>query len=68
MPQTQTVNAIRVHFRDWVMKNVAPPPSVYPTLAGGMLVDDTKEAMGFPTIPGVPANRADRHGQSGAGL
>ena len=55
MPQTQTVNAIRVHFRDWVMKNIAPPPSVYPTLAAGLLVDDTKEAMGFPSIPGVPA-------------
>jgi hypothetical protein len=54
MPQTQTVNAIRVHFRDWVMKGIAPPPSVYPRLADGTLVDDTKEAMGFPTIPGVP--------------
>ena len=56
MPQTDTVNAIRVHFRDWVMKGIAPPPSVYPTLAKGTLVDDTKEAMGFPTIPGVPAS------------
>ena len=54
MPQAQTVNAIRVHFRDWVMKGVAPPPSIYPKLADGTLVDDTKEAMGFPTIPGVP--------------
>jgi hypothetical protein len=56
MPQTQTVNAIRVHFRDWVMKNIAPPPSVYPKLADGTLVDDTKQAMGFPSIPGVPDN------------
>ena len=25
VPHTQTVNAIRAHFRDWVMKGVAPP-------------------------------------------
>jgi Alpha/beta hydrolase domain len=54
MPQTQTVNAIREHFRDWVMKGIAPPPSRYPRLADGTLVDATKDAMGFPTIPGVP--------------
>ena len=48
MPQTQTVNAIRVHLRDWVMKNVTPPPSRYPTLADGTLVDATKQAIGFP--------------------
>jgi hypothetical protein len=55
MPQRETVNALRVHFRNWIMKNVAPPASVYPTLAAGTLVDPTKEAMGFPDgIPGVP--------------
>jgi hypothetical protein len=32
MPHTETVNAIRVHFRDWVMKDAAPPPSVWPRL------------------------------------
>ena len=54
MPHTQTVNAIRAHFRDWVMNNVAPPPSRYPTLADGTLVDATAQAMGFPDIPGLP--------------
>lgn len=54
VPHTETVNAIRLHFRDWVMKGVAPPPSVYPTLASGNLVDATKEAIGFPTLPGLP--------------
>jgi hypothetical protein len=54
MPYTQTVNAIRLHFRNWVMNGTPPPPSRYPTLANGFLVDPTKEAMGFPTIPGVP--------------
>jgi hypothetical protein len=54
MPYTETSNAIRVHFRDWVMKGTPPPPSRYPTLANGFLVDPTKEALGFPNIPGVP--------------
>jgi len=54
VPQTETVNALRVHFRDWIMKDTPPPPSVWPRIADGTLVDATKEAMGFPTIPGVP--------------
>jgi len=56
VPHTQTVNAIRAHFRAWVMKGVAPPPSRYPTLAAGTLVDATAEAMGFPGLPGLPAH------------
>jgi hypothetical protein len=65
VPHVQTVNAIRVHFRNWVMNGVAPPDSVYPTLNGKKgdgskpgtgrnvpdLVDANKAAMGFPTIP-----------------
>ena len=54
VPHTQTVNALRVHFRDWVMKDIPPPPSRWPMLADGTLVDATKEAMGFPAIPGLP--------------
>ena len=34
VPHTETVNAIRVHFRDWVMNGTLPPPSLYPTLRG----------------------------------
>jgi hypothetical protein len=55
MPHTQTVNALRYHFRNWVMKGVEPPPSVYPMLHGDKnnrnLVEANKAAMGFPTIP-----------------
>lgn len=54
VPHTETVNALRFHFRNWVMKDTPMPPSLYPTLANGTLVDPTKEAVGFPTIPGVP--------------
>jgi len=32
VPHTQTVNAIRVHFRNWVMAGIRPPPSLYPRL------------------------------------
>src|SRR4030095_16446089 len=53
---TETVNALRFHFRNWVMKDVAPPASKFPTLAGGYLVDPMKAGMGFPTIPGLPAD------------
>ena len=53
VPHTQTVNALRVHFRDWVMKGTPPPPSRYPTLAGGTLAEAHKAAIGFPTLPGL---------------
>ena len=60
VPHTETVNAIRVHFRNWVMRGTPPPPSRFPLLGdshngpAGDLVDATKKDMGFPTIPGVP--------------
>ena len=60
VPHTETVNAIRFHFRNWIMRGTPPPPSRYPTLGhhdkpDDFLVDATKKDMGFPTIPGVPA-------------
>ena len=68
VPHTQTVNALRVHFRNWVMNGTLPPDSVYPTLNGKKgngqpstgrntpdLVAANKAAMGFPTIPGLRA-------------
>ena len=53
VPQTQTVNALRVHFRDWVMQGKPPPLSRYPTLAQGQLAEAHKVALGFPTLPGL---------------
>jgi hypothetical protein len=62
VPHGPVVNAIREHFRQWVMKGAEPPTSVYPTLARGAgsggkpdLVDAHKAAMGFPTLPGLRA-------------
>lgn len=55
LPHTQVVNAIRFHFRNWVMNGTLPPDSKYPTLRGAkgdrLLVEPTKAALGFPTIP-----------------
>lgn len=55
VPHTQTINALRVHFRNWVMRGTAPPPSRYPTLAQGSLAEAHKAAIGFPTLPGLRA-------------
>ena len=42
-------------MRDWVLKGTPPPPSRYPTLTGGNLVNPTKAEMGFPSgVPGIP--------------
>jgi len=54
MPETETASALRVHFRNWVMKDIAPPASRWPRLSDGTLVEATKDEMGFPTIPGLP--------------
>jgi len=45
--------ALTVHFRNWVMKGIAPPPSRYPTLREAQLVAPSKTAMNFPTLPGL---------------
>ncbi len=54
VPFTETMNAVRFHFRNWVMKGTPPPASRWPTLRDGYLAAPTKEALGFPSIPGVP--------------
>jgi hypothetical protein len=59
VPHVETVNAIRAHFRAWVMKGIAPPASRYPRLADGTLVDATATAIGFPALPGLPAHAPD---------
>ncbi len=53
LPHSETVNALREHFRTWVMHGTAPPQSRYPTLRDRLLVEPNKAAMGFPSIPGV---------------
>ncbi|ROZ75693.1 alpha/beta hydrolase domain-containing protein [Ramlibacter sp. WS9] len=61
VPHTETVNALRVHFRNWVMRGTEPPASRWPTLAArpgearGALALAHKEALGFPTLPQLRA-------------
>ena len=51
VPHLETVNALRVHFRNWVMHGTEPPPSQWPRLADGVLAPAHKAAIGFPTLP-----------------
>jgi hypothetical protein len=45
------VRALLVALDDWVVKDIAPPPSRLPTLKDGTLVEPDK--TGFPAIPGA---------------
>ena len=60
MPHTQTVNALRVHFRNWVMKGSEPPASRYPTLAQNQLAVAEKTALGYPALPGLRSTVPER--------
>jgi hypothetical protein len=53
-PTGDTTRALTAALIDWVTKGVVPPPSRYPTLAKGELVQPTSAAIGFPNIPGAP--------------
>ncbi len=54
-PESDTTRALTEALVDWVVHGTPPPPSRYPTLAAGDLVPPTGAAMGFPSIPGLPA-------------
>jgi len=55
MPEAQLVNVLRLAMRNWVMHGTPPPPSVWPRISNGTLVDSTFEAMHFPRgIPAIP--------------
>jgi Alpha/beta hydrolase domain len=45
------MNAMMIAMNDWITKGIAPPPSRYPILGRGELVD--LPAWKFPKIPGV---------------
>ncbi len=53
-PQRETDRALYVALVDWVVRNVAPPPSAYPRVSDRTLVAATSSAMGWPTIPTAP--------------
>jgi hypothetical protein len=53
-PERETDRALYVALVDWVVKNTAPPPSVYPRVSDGTLVAATSTAMGWPAVPNAP--------------
>jgi hypothetical protein len=54
-PETETQKALIAAMVDWVTKGTEPPPSKYPLLEKGELVEASAKAMGWPMIPGAPA-------------
>jgi hypothetical protein len=60
-PTAPTVRALTKAMVDWVVKGVPPPPSRYPSLAHGDLVEPTSGALGFPAIPGAPRPDGKMH-------
>lgn len=53
-PTTFVNRAIFSALVDWVSKDRAPPPSIYPTLTAGDLVSHEEFEKQFPVIPGIP--------------
>lgn len=54
-PEAETLRALNVALVDWVMKGTEPPPSQYPRLDKGQLVQPTAAAIGLPRIPNAPS-------------
>ena len=54
-PSSPMRSALMQSLVQWVTKGTPMPPSKYPTIAGGTLVQNTSAAMGFPNIPGRPS-------------
>jgi len=52
--EVELVSVLRLAMRNWITNGTPPPPSRYPTLAAGTLVDSTQAALGFPSgVPGI---------------
>lgn len=54
-PEKETDRALYVALTEWVVHNIAPPPSVYPRVSNGTLVPATAAATGWPAIPNAPS-------------
>ncbi|MEO7273354.1 MAG: alpha/beta hydrolase domain-containing protein [Vicinamibacterales bacterium] len=52
-PQSDTTRALTRALVAWVVSGTLPPPSRYPRLDRGELVEATLEAVGMPALPGV---------------
>lgn len=54
-PSVDSLRAAQAMLIAWVRDGTPPPPSRYPRLATGELVDATAKATGFPAWPGAPS-------------
>jgi hypothetical protein len=52
-PESYTEKALTAAMVEWIAKGTPPPASAYPKLSDGTLVQATKAATGFPSIPGL---------------
>jgi hypothetical protein len=55
-PIADQTRALTRALIEWVTSGTPPPDSRYPRLADGDLVPATREAIGYPVIPGLPFN------------
>jgi hypothetical protein len=53
LPAGDVLRALMVSLDLWVTKRIAPPPSQYPTVKEGTLVEPRPRRIRFPNIPGV---------------
>ncbi|HTV00749.1 MAG TPA: alpha/beta hydrolase domain-containing protein [Luteitalea sp.] len=53
-PQVEQTRALTRALVDWVVKDIPPPASRYPTLSAGDLVPATRATVGLPDLPGLP--------------
>jgi hypothetical protein len=65
VPHTQTVTALRFHFRNWVMHGTPPPPSVWPRLKPPSTSKDDKHGHGHGH--GKKGHGKKGHGKKGHG-
>lgn len=54
-PQAYINRALYVAMVEWVTQGREPPPSAYPRVVDGTLVEPTAAAMGWPAIPSTPS-------------
>jgi hypothetical protein len=54
-PAFYAMRALSAALVNWVVADQAPPPSRYPLLSRGDLVQPTRAALHFPRIPGAPS-------------
>ncbi len=54
-PMADVIRALLNPLHNWVLRDEAPPASVYPKIADGSLIPEPELVRRFPVIPGVPS-------------